>query len=50
MAGCHPSDIEAWRKYGDNQVAREGVPKAPAPPWYSLLGGPELSPGGNSGV
>lgn len=45
MAGCHPSDLEAWRKCGDNQVAGEGVPKVSAPPWCSLPGGPELSPG-----
>lgn len=45
MAGCHPSDLEAWRKCGDNQVAGEGILKVPAPPWYSLSGGPELSSG-----
>lgn len=40
----HSSDLVAWRKCGDNQVAGEGTPKGPAPHCYSPVGGLEQSP------
>lgn len=40
----HSSDLEAWRKCGDNRVAREHVPTVPAPLGYSLLKGLEQGP------
>lgn len=41
----HSSDLEAWRKCGDNPVVREIVPTVPAPPRCPLLRGPGQSPG-----
>lgn len=40
----HSSDLEAWRKCGDNQFAGEGTSKVLVPNPYSPLRGLEQNP------